>query len=174
MPDLSWFALCSRHICSNTCHVMPSPMFTYQPLANIRESQHWGRREGVYTREKWNKFSGWEGVTWKILSFSLAPFGSILKLASTTANSLTTCIVQLGLWVFIFRLEFFPCSSMLTELLFFYSSLPFFRWILVFRIELFSKLCQPLLGVLFSPCSSLFTQIEKLAKYFPLSVLVLP
>ena len=83
MPDLSWFALCSRHICSNTCHVMPSPMFTYQPLANIRESQHWGRREGVYTREKWNKFSGWEGVTWKILSFmpSLAPFGEYCKVS---------------------------------------------------------------------------------------------
>ena len=40
-----------------------------------------GEGEKEYTREKWNKFSGWEGVTWKILSFSLAPFGEYCKVS---------------------------------------------------------------------------------------------
>lgn len=162
MPDLSGFALCSRHIWSNTCHVMPSPKFTYYIINHwqIYANLNLGEGEKEYIREKWNKFSGWDGR---------------VKLASTTtANSLSTCIVQLGLLNIHFSAWILSVFIRVDWLVIFYSSLPFFRWILVFRVELFSKLCQPLFWVLFGPCSSLFTQIEKLAKYFPLSVLVLP
>ena len=61
------------------CPLQCSLINHWQIYANL----NFGEGENEYTRKKWNKFSGWEGVTWKILSFmpSLAPFGEYCKVS---------------------------------------------------------------------------------------------